>query len=171
MSHDAKALANEIMWRGSRQHRSFTHLQIQKLIYYCHGWMLGIYDKPMIEQEIQAWEHGPVIEPLYRALKKHGSGPVRFIPGVRDEDFSPNESAVVDQVLRVYGHNSGVELSDMTHVEGSPWHQTIKDKGTKKGTVVDNSVIKETFQAKYRRHLERTGQQHALTGQTFAPQN
>ena len=80
MAHDARDVANEIIERGAESHRAFTHLQIQKLVYYCHGWMLGVYGEPMLTQDVSAWDHGPVIAELYHELKQYGREPVYPIP-------------------------------------------------------------------------------------------
>ena len=36
-------------------------MQVLKLVYYCHAWMLGLYGRPLIRQPIEAWRYGPVV--------------------------------------------------------------------------------------------------------------
>ena len=44
--HDARNVANEFIRRASESGDQFTHLQVQKLVYYAHAWMLGLYGRP-----------------------------------------------------------------------------------------------------------------------------
>lgn len=37
-----------------------SNLKLQKLLYYAQGSFLSIYDKPLFEDPIEAWRHGPV---------------------------------------------------------------------------------------------------------------
>ena len=158
MPHDARALANEFIQRGSEQQRAFTHLQIQKLIYYCQGWMLGIYGEPIIQQDIIAWKHGPVIRSVFDALNRHGATPVKPIRSVKRPEFTPQENWIIDQALEIYGGYSGIQLSTMTHTPGSPWEQTTSEKG--EGAVISNELLKSTFHKMYAKRLERINQTH-----------
>lgn len=35
--------------------------QLQKLLYYCRAWCLVTQDRPLFEESVRAWEHGPVV--------------------------------------------------------------------------------------------------------------
>ena len=48
-------------------------LKLQKLLYYCQGFNLGAYDQPLFKENIEAWEHGPVVVSVWRAYRKYGS--------------------------------------------------------------------------------------------------
>lgn len=39
-----------------------THLKMQKLVYYAQGIHLCYTNKPLFDEEIQAWPHGPVAQ-------------------------------------------------------------------------------------------------------------
>ena len=145
--HSAMDVANEIIERGAREHRVFTHLQIQKLVYYCHGWMLGVHGKPMVTQPIAAWEHGPVIEDLYHKLKRYGRDQVYPISGVRRIPFSDEENGIIDDVMRIYGGFSGGHLSDLTHAVDSPWHQTVNNPVG--GEIISNELMQDHFRNRY----------------------
>ena len=36
---------------------SITHLKLQKLVYYAQAWFLALNDKPLFEEEMQAWHN------------------------------------------------------------------------------------------------------------------
>ena len=153
MAHDARDIANEIINRGVERHQVFTHLQIQKLVYYCHAWMLGIYGTPLITQEVAAWEYGPVIEDLYHSLKKYGKDQVQVIPRFRRATCTQEESAMIDGVLTQYGGLSGMQLSSLTHSSGSPWYQ-IKSENLPGDGTIPNDMIKQYYKDAYDKYVE-----------------
>ncbi len=106
---------------------TISNLKLQKLLYYSQGFHLAIHGKPLFENEIQAWQHGPVVPDVYDEYKKHGSS---SIPRNEDADLSDivaDETAkeVIDEVYSVYGQFSAWKLRDMTHQE-SPWIETVQ---------------------------------------------
>ena len=48
------------------EYEDLTNLKLQKLVYYAQGIHLAIYGKPLFNEAIKAWEHGPVVPELYR---------------------------------------------------------------------------------------------------------
>lgn len=123
MGHDAKAVANALIMKGVENGKPLTPLQIIKLTYLCQAWMLAMYGRPMFRQKVQAWQYGPVIPQVYHSVKHHGRDPVHTPLNAKPAIFSRNERHILDEVYRVYGDLSGVELSSLTHADGSPWHQ------------------------------------------------
>ena len=47
-------------------------MKVQKLVYFAHGWHLGITKKPLINEQVEAWPYGAVIPSLYDYLKQWG---------------------------------------------------------------------------------------------------
>jgi uncharacterized phage-associated protein len=101
---------------------SITHLKIQKLVYYCQAWSLAITGDPIFAEEIQAWQHGPVIRSVWNRFS--GSG-FEAIPtanrNVRSaRELSRDQRELVDEVWEAYGNLSGAQLRTLTHRE-QPW--------------------------------------------------
>ena len=97
-----------------------SNLKLQKLVYYAQGFHLALYDRPLFEEEIQAWKHGPVVPVLYHKYKQYGAD---AIPKPVNMDFSVFDDEVrkfLDEVYQVYGQYSAWKLRDMTHEE-PPW--------------------------------------------------
>jgi uncharacterized phage-associated protein len=100
-----------------------SNLKIQKLVYYAQGVHLALTDKPLFEESIEAWAHGPVVPDLYREFKQYGSG---SIPSPEEFDlnkFSEEEKETLDEVYSVFGQFSAWKLRNMTHEE-APWKNT-----------------------------------------------
>ena len=153
MGHDARDIANALIARGLDTAKPRDPLQLIKMTYLCHGWMLGLYHRPMSRQAVEAWQYGPVIAVVYHAVKRHGRKPVlTFIQAPRprraEAGFDPLEEDLVDQVFDVYERFSGIELSMMTHTKGSPWHTTrYRTDWTEKNATIQNHLIEEHFAA------------------------
>ena len=46
-----------------------TNLKLQKILYFAQCAYLALYDKPLFEDEVLAWEYGPVISSVYNKYK------------------------------------------------------------------------------------------------------
>jgi len=149
----AASVANELIRLAKADNRSFTPLQIIKLTYIAHGWMLHLYGRPLIDDVIEAWRYGPVIPVLYRALKKYGGGSVTDeLAGEPPLDASAQ--ALVAQVYHAYGTRTGMQLSAMTHQPGTPWHQTWTQVG--ESSVISNDLIAEHYRQLAAKRTQRT---------------
>ncbi|MEM8985888.1 MAG: type II toxin-antitoxin system antitoxin SocA domain-containing protein [Pseudomonadota bacterium] len=147
MSYDSRIVANKIWRLGQDIHGvKFTPMQIIKLAYIAHGWMLGLYRRPLIMDDIEAWQYGPVIRRIYNAVKKYGRDAVEdSISGYTDNIGDLTEDGdTIKQVVKLYGHLNGVELSSLTHQKDTPWDLTWKRYG--KNVVIPQDVIQAHFE-------------------------
>ena len=160
MEHDARSVANELIRRAHDAGRDITPLQVLKLAYYCHAWMLGLYHRPLLEQPIEAWRYGPIVPELYRSLRRYGGEPVRRpidleSAAVTERPYDPSEVNIINQVSEKYGPVSGNELSAMAHAIGTPWHQVWT---THRRDVVIPDPIIEDYYAQQLESAKRNGQ-------------
>jgi len=74
MAYPAKSIANELLSLAhTRGISDVTPMKLQKLVYYAHGWWFGATGEPLIEEQIEAWQYGPVVPSLYEATKNFGN--------------------------------------------------------------------------------------------------
>lgn len=110
-----------------------THMKVQKLGYYAYGWWLGVKGNhsKLTDEGPQVWRYGPVFRSLYSALTSFGDkpipAPVRASPFNHETPLIPQENeeahALLDWIWDRYGGFSGGELSQQTHLPGTPWYQ------------------------------------------------
>lgn len=159
MAYVPHAVAN---WFLERQ--PVDQMKLHKLVYFAHGWRLGLFGEELIDEEIEAWDYGPVVPSLYHEFKHFGSRPITQRATVLEGDATSlcivtpqinaddgQTQALLARVYEVYGHRSGPELSALTHLPGSPWRQ-IRDKNPNiRGAGIPNDVIRAYFQEQARR--------------------
>lgn len=155
MPHSAMSVANKLIALAHEAGRAITPMQVIKLTYFCHAWMLGLHSRPLLDEPVEAWQYGPVISEVYRNLRRYGGGPVtRPIPNVKDADFDPIELDLIEQVSVKYGRLTGPRLSAMTHAPGTPWHQVWNGRSRK--TRIPNHIIEQFYAAQARKVAEET---------------
>lgn len=154
MSYSPKAIANEFLKLAAKSGGSICPMRMQKLVYFSHGWFLAFKSEPLIDEDVQAWTYGPVIESLYHEFKKYGSGQITepvldvafdktgikvYKPEVDASDAYTNE--LLSKVWDVYKDYSAIQLSNITHHPDSPWYSA---KASKK-CLISNNDIKDYF--------------------------
>ena len=99
---------------------AITNLRLQKYLYYAQGWFLAFYDRPLFDEDLQAWVHGPAHPGTYGRFKHN-----RWQP-ISDDVGSPELPDIVwDHLVEVhsaYGKFSAWDLERMTHAE-EPWRE------------------------------------------------
>jgi uncharacterized phage-associated protein len=119
-TYSAQQIAKFFLSLVDSETNDVSNLKLQKLCYYAQGVCSAMRGKPLFQERVLAWDHGPVVPDLYHAYKRFGSqsiDPVRdFDPATIDE---PDRIAL-DAVYRYYGQFSPWRLRNMTHDE-APW--------------------------------------------------
>ncbi|SRR5713101_2633851 len=94
-----------------------SNLKLQKLLYYSQAWHLALFGKPLFEEEIEAWVHGPVVPEIFRFYRDYKWA------AIVNPDFHGKKAPFVahlEEVWRVYGNLRAFELERLTHSE-EPW--------------------------------------------------
>lgn len=125
--YDSRTIANFLLKLAKEKNDgALTPMQLIKLVYIAHGWMLGLYNKSLIKDEVQAWQYGPVIPQLYDAVRSYRGKPVIEPIDIEDEELSDDAKDITKKTFKIYGRMNGLALSRLTHTAGSPWHQVYK---------------------------------------------
>ena len=57
-----------------------TNMRVNKYVYFAQGYALAKLGRPLFKDEIQAWEHGPVVPALYQLFKSDTKGEPIYSP-------------------------------------------------------------------------------------------
>jgi uncharacterized phage-associated protein len=104
---------------------SITNLKLQKLVYYAQAWAVTLLGRPLFDEGVEAWAHGPVVDVVYQEYKQHGFDSLP--PSRRKPRFTPQERVILEDVLAVYGEHSAKFLETLTHGE-QPWQTAWGDR-------------------------------------------
>ncbi len=114
----ANQVADEIIRFCNEHGDLISNLKLQKLLYYTQAWHLAIYDKPLFQDDLEAWVHGPVVNQTYHKFKCFAWGPITSTP--RLPKIPKRAQSHLEEVMAVYGRFSGYDLERMVHQE-EPW--------------------------------------------------
>src|SRR5688500_4137992 len=101
-------------------------LRLQKLLYYCQGWSLGLLGRPLFPQPLEAWKRGPVVAEVYEKFQGTRDGITPERAGGVTPSLSSADAALVEMVWREYAKYTPEELCEMTHAEPA-WREARGD--------------------------------------------
>lgn len=147
------AAANWFISKAKESGERVTAMKLQKLIYYAHGWCLALYGRPLVNEQVEALQYGPVFPSVYHSAKGYGSSPIDNLletffgdsPEIpRDDPRIP----LFERIWEIYGKFTAYQLSNMTHETDTPWHVTWASCQGRKGTDIPDERLKLYFQSK-----------------------
>lgn len=120
-------IARYIINHESAKKRSITNLRLQKLLYFCQGSVImNTEGKLCFEDDIEAWEYGPVVPAVYREY----CGCYFFDIPYKESSFVPEYQNIIDDTLEEASRMSTSTLVRITHCQ-NPWDETY-ESGKKK---------------------------------------
>lgn len=122
----ATEVANYLLYIMGDAFSDLTNMKINKLLYFAQGHYLQKYGKPLFEDEIEAWSHGPVVPEVYATYKPYRSRPIPSYDPSKMVEMPKDAEDVLFAVARKYGNYTASALRNKTHVVGSPWSQTYQ---------------------------------------------
>ena len=143
LGKEPKRVAEYILNLAQADGKVLTPMQVLKLVYIAHGWLLGLDGRPLVNEPVEAWRYGPVIRSLYHQYKCYGSNPIDEFPTEKPNAFDAEEESTIGQVWKGYGNRTGISLSSLTHQPGTPWDITVKQSGL--GAVISNDLIEDYY--------------------------
>lgn len=146
---DPKDLANWILLRVD----DVNHLKLQKLLYFCQAWHLAIFEQPLIDDDFEAWVHGPVSRKIWNKFRGYSvlyttidkPNDTKLVNSV-ESVLAKDQIQLLNDVLLEYGDKTSYDLERLTHAD-KPWVKTrgglsIDEKSEK---IISKELIKETY--------------------------
>jgi uncharacterized phage-associated protein len=130
---DAKALANLFLdWAGDAG-IVVSPMKLQKLLFFAHADFLARTGKPLLKQEFEAWDYGPVIPNVYREFKRFKGGPILAKASSFDPisastimptcELAAEVESILREVFGFYSKLSAIHLSELSHEFEGAWRQ------------------------------------------------
>jgi uncharacterized phage-associated protein len=144
MAYKELDIANKIIKSASGNDAAdlVSNMKLQKLLYYQQGFHLAYFGEPLFEEDIQAWQYGPVVPSIYNHFKSYANRGIEY-----NQDTitltGTHEESLFDEVNRIYGSYSAIGLMEMTHKE-MPWKTTKIGVGN----VISKDKLKTFFKTR-----------------------
>jgi uncharacterized phage-associated protein len=156
MTYDAREIANFVLDRCDELGRDISNLSLQKIVYFCHVFVLTVLQRPLIGEEFEAWEWGPVMPYLYREFKSFGDGRISRRATKLDRasgarivaNYAIDKEilALLTEVVDMYSQLPAYRLVQISHIKGSPWDQVWNHgKKINAGMRIPNALIAEYY--------------------------
>lgn len=130
-----------------------TPLALEKLLAFSNGVNYALNGSQMIEDESQAWQHGPVYPKVYNRYKKYGYKPIDngiySSHGCMLSKLSEEEIVAIDMVINTFGLYSPKTLEMISHAQ-TPWIE--KREGYKDDEPGQDVIDEESIRNYYIAH-------------------
>ena len=120
-----------------------NHLKLQKLLYYVEAWYTVFTGSNLFEEQIEAWQHGPVIRKVWDYFKNQSIlyDNLKISKGF-ELKASKEQIEIINDVLDEYGDKTGYYLETLTHSE-EPWKIARR-----KNKYIDKNTMKQFYSSR-----------------------
>lgn len=139
--YKALDIAKYIISKGTNDGEPISNLQLQKILYYIQSEFLQSRNNVAFDDDIEAWQFGPVVPNVYYYFCGYGA---MKIMNYYDEDFSLNyeDRQIIDKIIIEKRDMDPWQLVEETHRAGGAWDKTYK-KGFGNREVISIALIKQ----------------------------
>lgn len=142
---EAIDVAKYFLNRANNEGDLITNLKLQKLLYFTQAWYLVNFDQPLFDEEIKAWQWGPVVESVYHQFKKFRHTPIIYKNKEKiEEKFSEDDIGFLNEFYVVFINYSANDLLQMSHND-LPWQEAVKSSSQ----TISIKRLKEYYTEKY----------------------
>ena len=139
MSYSAVDVAKYIVTYSNRQNKPVSNLKLQKILYFTWIDYFEQTKSHLFEDHICAWGFGPVVPAVYRRFCIYAGEP---ISREYDVEIEQDETDILNGIIDQYLDLCASDLVNMSHEEGSAWHQIYND-GEGRYAEIPFDLIKE----------------------------
>lgn len=130
-------IAQYIVSKCTLDHQPISNLQLQKILYFLQKKYLQEQGTPLFDEEIQAWQFGPVVPEVYYQYCGFGSMPITMR---YDIQLPRADGELIDKVVEEERGKDPWELVEETHAPDKAWFQ-IYANGQGNHEVIPKSLI------------------------------
>lgn len=151
MTYDVFKVVNWLRFKNAAELNSddenaeeLTQMKAMKLLYYIQAASLVVTGKRMFDEDILAWQYGPVVKKVHDKYKGMRGivGDIAKDPDAENDykelESDPQAADILNSIYDIYGHSSAHDLMVQTHKE-APWQET------RQNAVISDDRIKEYY--------------------------
>lgn len=115
-------------------------LKLQKLLYLAQGYSYAFYDRPLFQDEIEGWVHGPVVRTVYNMFREYQHNCININYEV--EELSQDAEDVLNYVIVNFSKYDAKYLEELSHSQ-DPW--ILSRAGLDPDERSDKTISKESI--------------------------
>ena len=127
---------------------TLTNLKLQKMLYIAHRVHLGRYEQPLINEEFEAWDYGPVLPSLYHDAKMFGNKPIKNIFFNVENANEGQELSLLKETYENLKTKSAASLVEQTHDTISAWSEFYTPG--RRGIIIPDCSIQNEYHERQR---------------------
>lgn len=129
-----------------QKHGKMSTWKLQKLCYYSQAWHLAWTERPIFDQDFQAWANGPVCPELFWVHQGKFSVGFDDLTMGNPDDLTEDERDSINIVLEGYGKMDPYDIRELTHTE-DPWRNARDGlpEGAKCQTIIPKDSMGEYY--------------------------
>ncbi len=123
---------NNILQRAFKENIHVTPMKLQKLLYFVSCEYVKETNTPMLSEDFCVWQYGPVLPSVYYEFQSFGGSKItKYAQDAEGNSFAYNEDSspplkrAMDRIWNTFKHMDGIQLSRITHENGSGWSQAF----------------------------------------------
>lgn len=141
--YSALDVAKYIIWYCKEEGYSISNLKLQKLLYFVQAQFLVMLEHPIFNENIEAWDFGPVVPEVYQYFKLWGSSEIpKVVVNQANNKILEKDQEVIDEILEECAPYSANVLVDITHHQ-DPWCDAYEKYCN---NIITKKSIKEYFE-------------------------
>ena len=125
---------------------SISNLRLQKLLYFVQAYFLVKSDGKRVafNEDLEAWDFGPVVPCIYHQYKRFGSGQIPFNDKSYANIFSDEDRKIIEDVIEHFKEKSSIYIMELTHNQ-KPWKDTYEYAKLMGVGIISKESIREYF--------------------------
>jgi uncharacterized phage-associated protein len=129
-----------------------TNLKLQKMLYFAQAAYLSLNNQKLFNEDIEAWQYGPVIPSIYHKYKEHRNQP---IPNI-DEEITIDDdlNIFLDGIWELFDKYSAIELMNITH-KHKPWN----DAYSSRSKVIRPEILRDYYKGFFTYQEDEDGEE------------
>lgn len=130
-----------------------TSMGYLKLVYLAHGWS-SAFGRPVVADLPSLCEFGPAHLSAYDAMRHFRGSPIPcavpapgFETAMEVPESDATTHALLQEVIDTHGHLTDIQLSNLCHMEGTPW-RLIKESAawkSRRGSLMTENELTTYF--------------------------
>lgn len=135
--YNAIDIAKYIISKCTRDDKPISNLQLQKILYFIQRDYLKNNKYPLFEDDIEAWQFGPVVPEVYYAFC--GMGSMKIIGEyITSQSIDDKDKVFIDAIVETKRVKTPWALVEESHTPGGAWDAVYQNG------IGDHKVIPKT---------------------------